>query len=92
MASGQNTTNPDAQNWALSCQQLATVDLLALGNTIRDTAESLGLARQTVSERKNSHYGFIAALHTHRQELWEAMSDKIRSLLPTKRCSCSKAS
>lgn len=82
MAEGQNTTNPDAQDLTLSYQQLAAVDLLALGHTITDTAEALGIARQTVSEWKNSHCGFIAALNSRRHELWEAMTDKIRSLLP----------
>jgi len=81
MAARQNTTNPDTQN-VLSCQQLAAVDLLAVGRAIMETAETLGLARQTVSEWKNNHSGFIAALNICRHELWEAANDKVRSLLP----------
>lgn len=82
MASGQNQTNPDTAHPSLSCQQLTAIDLLALGHTITETAETVGVTRQTVSGWKNNDFGFIAALNSRRHELWEAMSDKIRGMLP----------
>jgi DNA-binding NarL/FixJ family response regulator len=59
----RKATNPDAsEEWALTPQQEAAVDLLATGRTVTDTADAVGVARQTVSEWVNQHYGFRAAL------------------------------
>ena len=66
----------------LTEQQLTAVDLLATGSNLTAVAEKLGVARQTVSEWRNHHAGFIARLNLRRQELWEDHTDKLRSLLP----------
>jgi len=40
------------------------------------------LYSQTVSEWRNHHLGFQAALNSRRQELWDGMADTLRGLLP----------
>jgi hypothetical protein len=82
MEHGQKPTKADRQDWTLTPQQELAVDLLAAGKNVTDTAAAVGVSRQTLSEWKNSHLGFQAALHSRRQELWEAMTDKLRALLP----------
>jgi hypothetical protein len=64
----QKATETDDQYWALSTPQEAAADLLAGGATIT-TAERVGVARQTVSEWRNQHPGFQAALNRRREEL-----------------------
>lgn len=75
-------TNGDAGKWTLTPQQGAAVDLLAAGRTVSETAEAVGVARQTVSEWLNHHHGFRAELNCRRQELWDGATDRLRSLLP----------
>ncbi|MGE0519098.1 MAG: hypothetical protein AB7P78_08825 [Candidatus Binatia bacterium] len=80
---GQETTNPDAGSGPeLTPQQEAAVDLLTVGNTVTQVAESVGVARQTVSEWLNHHHAFRAALNGRRQELWRQLTDRMRALLP----------
>jgi hypothetical protein len=78
----QKPTKADKHDWTLTPQQHLTVDLLATGANITTAAETAGVSRQTVSEWKNQHLGFQAALNAKRQELWEAMTDRLRNLLP----------
>jgi hypothetical protein len=75
-------TNPDTPDRTLSPQQETAVDLLASGKTVTDTAITIDVTRQTVSEWLNHHPGFQAALNSRRQELWEGMTDTLRGLLP----------
>jgi len=79
----RGTTNPDTgSTMELTPQQEAAVDLLAAGNTVTQVAESVGVARQTVSEWLNRHHGFRAALNGRRQEIWGQLTDQLRALLP----------
>jgi transposase-like protein len=78
----QNATESDDRSWTLTTQQEAAADLLAAGATITETAEKLGVARQTVSEWRNHNPGFQAAINSRRQDLWQAQSDRLRALLP----------
>lgn len=55
----QEPTNPDT---ALTPQQEAAADLLATGKTVTDTAEAIGVTRQTVSEWLHYNPEFQAAL------------------------------
>ena len=75
-------TNPDTPDWTLTPQQETAVDLLASGKTVTDTAAAVEVTRQTVSEWRNQHPGFQAALNRRRQELWIGMTDTLRGLLP----------
>ena len=38
--------------------------------------------RQTISQWRNGHAGFQAAFNQRRHELWEAVSERLRTLLP----------
>ena len=76
------TTNPDTGRWALTPQQEAAVNMLAVGTSVTDAAESVGVARQTVSEWLHHHHGFRAALNRRREELWSGITDRLRALLP----------
>lgn len=75
-------TNGDASKWELTPQQAAAVDLLAAGRTVSETAQAVGVVRQTVSEWLNQHHGFRAELNRRRQELWDGVTDRLRALLP----------
>src|SRR5262245_24025731 len=59
-------TNNDASKWELTPQQAAAVDLLAAGRMVSETAEAVGVVRQTVSEWLNQHHGFQAELNQRR--------------------------
>jgi Homeodomain-like domain len=78
----QNQTNPDTSRPELTPQQAAAVDLLAVGRTITEVAEAVGVTRQTVSGWLNQDPVFEAAVNRRRQELWENVSDRLRALLP----------
>jgi transposase-like protein len=75
-------TEADDRQWNLSVQQQSAADLLAVGSTVTNVAEQLGVSRQTVSAWLNQHPAFQAALNHRRQELWDGMTDRLRSLQP----------
>jgi hypothetical protein len=75
-------TIPDTEKVCLTAQQELAVDLLAMGKTVTEAADSLGVTRQTVSEWRNRNPAFEAALNERRKELWSGMSDRLRALLP----------
>jgi hypothetical protein len=81
-AGRQDTTDADAAKWPLTPQQEAAVDLLSIGRTVTETADAVGVARQTVSEWLHRHAGFKASLNRRRQETWESLVDDLRSLAP----------
>jgi len=76
-------TNHDTSGQSiLTPQQETAVDLLCTGKTVTDTAKACGVARQTVSEWLHHHSGFQDACIRRRRELWEELTDRLRSLLP----------
>lgn len=77
----QKATNPDITA-GLSCQQLAAVDLLAVGRSVTDTSKCVEVARQTVSEWLHHNPSFQAAINIRRSELWQEATDKLRALVP----------
>lgn len=82
MTGRRNPTKADGNEWALTPQQQAAVDVLATGRTLTETAEAVGVTRQTVSEWRNQHHGFRAELNARRQELWHEQADRLRALVP----------
>jgi len=83
MASKRNRTNSDATpDWTLSEQQRTAIDLLVTGRNIQDTADSVGVARPTVSAWLHHSPIFQAALNQRRQELWQDVTDALRALAP----------
>ncbi len=75
-------TKADTIRHALSVEQENAIDLLVAGTSDRETAEAIGVSRQTVCGWRNHHPIFIAALNASRLETWGASSDRLRALLP----------
>ncbi len=75
-------TKPDKSGHLLSVEQENAIDLLVAGTSDRETAEAVGVSRQTVCNWRNHHPAFIAALNARRLETWGASSDRLRALLP----------
>jgi hypothetical protein len=66
----------------LTIDQQNAVDLLIVGKTDQETAEAVGVARQTVNVWRNGNPWFQAELNRRRQELWGVTVDQLRALLP----------
>jgi hypothetical protein len=75
-------TKPDITRHELSVVQLNAVDLLVTGKTDQETAEAVGVTRQTVNGWRNANPYFQAELNRRRQDLWGVMVDQLRGLLP----------
>src|ERR1700687_4316287 len=72
----------DVCNRELTPQQEAAVDLLALGRSISDVAKEVGVARHTLSLWRNKQPSFQATFTLRRRELWDAASERLRTLVP----------
>ncbi len=75
-------TKPDITRHELTVVQLNAVDLLVTGKTDQETAEAVGVTRQTVNGWRNGHPWFAAELNRRRQDLWGVSVDQLRALLP----------
>lgn len=65
----------------LSIQQQNAIDLLVQGKSDRETAEAIGVSRQTVTNWRNNNTVFIAELNKQRKAVWGAQVDRIRYLI-----------
>jgi transcriptional regulator with XRE-family HTH domain len=65
----------------LSIQQQNAIDLLVQGKSDRETAEAIGVSRQTVTNWRNNNTVFIAELNKRRKAVWGAQVDRIRYLI-----------
>ena len=65
----------------LSIQQQNAIDLLIQGKSDRETAEAIGVSRQTVTNWRNNNPVFIAELNKQRKAVWGAQVDRIRYLI-----------
>ena len=74
------THHPDAVTRSLTPAQSCAVLLLAAGRTDAETAAELGVHRCTVSQWKNHHPAFIAALNRTRDSVNAELSDRFRVL------------
>ena len=63
----------------LTTQHTRAIELLALGETGRSTAQKLGVSEETVSRWK-SDFDFMAALNSLLQDNKEAVQARLRSL------------
>jgi len=75
-------TKPDTTGRELSVEQRNAIDLLVTGTTDVETAEAVGVTRQTVNGWRNHHPAFIAALNARRLEIWGTACDRLRAMLP----------
>lgn len=78
----QSPTNGDARERELTPQKAAAADLLASGRTVTDTAEAVGVTRQTISEWLNRSNTFQAGVGRRRGEVWDCAVDRLQGLLP----------
>ena len=65
----------------LSIKQQNAIDLLVQGKSDRETAEAIGVSRQTVTNWRNNNPVFIAELNKQRKAVWGAQVDRIRYLI-----------
>jgi hypothetical protein len=75
-------TKPDVSRHELTVAQLNAIDLLVVGKTDQETAEAVGVTRQTVNGWRNANPWFGAELNRRRQDLWGVSVDQLRALLP----------
>ncbi len=72
----------NANAGALTIVQLNAIDCLVAGKTDGETAEAVGVTRQTVNGWRNHHPEFIATLNARRLEAWGAAHARLPALLP----------
>ena len=65
----------------LTVQQENAIDLLILGQSDREAAEAVGVARQTVTGWRNENPDFVAELNRRRQEVWGSQVEQLRQLV-----------
>jgi hypothetical protein len=63
----------------LSPEQLNAIDLLILGKTDKEVAETIGVGRNTISKWHKNAF-FIAELNVKREELWADAKLRLKSL------------
>lgn len=64
-----------------SLKQRTAVDLLVLGKSDREVAETIGVARQTVTLWRNCDENFQRLLQLRRQEIWGCHVERLRQLV-----------
>jgi hypothetical protein len=82
VAKPDNGRHSAALKASLTVAQLNAVDLLAAGRNDRETAEAIGVSRQTVTAWRGCLPVFQAELNKRRREVWGAAADRLRALLP----------
>ena len=65
---------------ALSVEQLNAIDVLVQGRTDQETAETVGVARETVTRWRNDNPHFTAELNRQRRLIWGNSHDRLRAL------------
>ncbi|MCH2519463.1 MAG: hypothetical protein MK210_14900, partial [Dehalococcoidia bacterium] len=75
-----NKSSQEPQGSNLSVEQLNAIDILVQGKTDQETAQSVGVARETVTRWRNDNPYFAAELNKQRRLIWAASHDRLRSL------------
>jgi hypothetical protein len=65
----------------LSVEQQNAIDLLILGKSDQEVAETIGRDRTTVWEWRHAHPLFMATLERRRAEVWRQPQERLRSLM-----------
>ena len=65
----------------LNDKQSNAISLLVVGKTDTETAEAVGVARQTVNGWRHHNAEFVAELNYRRHELWYAQTELLRGLI-----------
>jgi hypothetical protein len=65
----------------LSVTQLNAIDALVFGKTDQETADLVGVSRETVWGWRHEHPVFMACLQERRAEVWRVPQERLRSLM-----------
>lgn len=65
----------------LSIEQQNAIDLLIQGKSDRETAEAVGVVRQTVTAWRLNNAAFICELNKRRADVWGAQTERLRALV-----------
>jgi hypothetical protein len=65
----------------LSIEQRNAIDLLILGKTDQETADTVGVSRETVWSWHHEHPLFMSTLELRRAEVWGPAGERLRSLM-----------
>src|SRR5882724_1139568 len=65
----------------LSIEQRNAIDLLILGKTDQETADTVGVTRETVWSWRHEHPIFMSTLERRRAEVWGTTGERLRSLM-----------
>jgi hypothetical protein len=65
----------------LSIEQRNAIDLLILGKTDQETADTVGVSRETVWSWHHEHPVFMSTLELRRAEVWGTTGERLRSLM-----------
>ena len=66
--SNNSSQKPPGSN--LSVEQLNAIDILVQGKTDQETAQSVGVVRETVTRWRNDNLYFAAELNKQRKLIW----------------------
>mgnify|MGYP001036164746 CR=1 FL=1 len=75
-----NESSQERTGSRLSVEQLNAIDVLVQGRTDQETAETVGVARETVTRWRNDNPHFAAQLNRQRRLIWGNSHDRLRAL------------
>ena len=75
-----NESSQMSEGLRLSVEQMNAIDILVQGRTDQETAETVGVARETVTRWRNDNPHFTAELNKQRRLIWGDSHDRLRAL------------
>ena len=75
-----NESSQMSEGLRLSMEQMNAIDILVQGRTDQETAETVGVARETVTRWRNDNPHFTAELNRQRRLIWGDSHDRLRAL------------
>src|SRR5262245_26054455 len=78
-AKGDNSRQKPTRWKPLTIEQQNAIDLLILGQTDQEVADTVGVTRPTVTEWRNQHPYFQSELQQRRAEVWRSITERLRS-------------
>ena len=75
-----NESSQGSGESSLSVEQPSTIDVLVQGRSDQEAAETVGVARETVTRWRNDNPHFAAQLNRQRRLIWGCSHDRLRAL------------
>ena len=72
---------PPPGNEKLNEKQQRAIQLLLVGQSDQQVAETVGVTRQTVNQWKSRDPVFVARMNREKEELWQSYRQKLRSVV-----------